>query len=207
MADNIINPDGLTEKGPETSEEFIAPEKPDEELSSRFSGLVSSENESNLSGSANNKFAAPETFSEMQEKGNEAPAVQIDNSEQAGLGTDSDSLKEANSPETTVDVDQVEFVTNQIFSGGSVLGENIDPLPEAGTLGDRILRGMQGIRERVEDGARQVEAHLDPASETMNMREMFHTQWTMSNLMITEDYIGKVVSKGTQAFDTLLRNQ
>lgn len=85
--------------------------------------------------------------------------------------------------------------------------EALAAMADGGTLGDRILRGMQGIREHVEQGALQVQESLQPARETMSMREMFHTQWAMTNLMITEDYIAKVVSKGTQAFDTLLRNQ
>ncbi|WP_373690979.1 type III secretion system inner rod subunit SctI [Endozoicomonas sp. SESOKO4] len=41
----------------------------------------------------------------------------------------------------------------------------------------------------------------------MTMQDMFKTQMAMTNLMVTEDYIGKIVSKSTQTFDTLLRNQ
>ena len=74
------------------------------------------------------------------------------------------------------------------------------------TLGDKILQGMQGLREHVETKKDMVKMNLEPG-EAMSMRDMFKTQMTMTNLMITEDYIGKIVSKSTQTFDTLLRNQ
>ena len=77
---------------------------------------------------------------------------------------------------------------------------------EALTLGDKILHGMQGIREQIEGGAEKVKVHLQK-DEVLGMREMFQTQVAMTNLMVTEDYIGKIVSKSTQTFDTLLRNQ
>ena len=74
------------------------------------------------------------------------------------------------------------------------------------TLGDKVLQGMQGLREQVEMKSDAVKMHLQPG-ESLNMRQMFETQMAMTNLMVTEDYIGKIVSKSTQTFDTLLRNQ
>ena len=74
------------------------------------------------------------------------------------------------------------------------------------TIGDKVLRGMQGLREQVEMKSDAVQMSLQPG-ESLNMREMFQTQMAMTNLMVTEDYIGKIVSKSTQTFDTLLRNQ
>ena len=74
------------------------------------------------------------------------------------------------------------------------------------TLGDKILQGMQGLRDQVEMKSDMVKANLEPG-EALNMKEMFQTQMAMTNLMVTEDYIGKIVSKSTQTFDTLLRNQ
>ena len=62
------------------------------------------------------------------------------------------------------------------------------------TLGDKVLQGMQGLRDHVEAKTSLVKTQLQPGE-------------TMTNLMITEDYIGKIVSKSTQTFDTLLRNQ
>lgn len=74
------------------------------------------------------------------------------------------------------------------------------------TLGDKVLQGMQGLREQVEMKSDMVKMQLEPG-ETMSMQQMFQTQMAMTNLMVTEDYIGKIVSKSTQTFDTLLRNQ
>lgn len=74
------------------------------------------------------------------------------------------------------------------------------------TLGDKVLQGMQGLREHVEMKSARVKQELS-TEESMSMREMFRTQMAMTNLMVTEDYIGKIVSKSTQTFDTLLRNQ
>ncbi|WP_422134877.1 EscI/YscI/HrpB family type III secretion system inner rod protein [Endozoicomonas sp. ALD040] len=91
----------------------------------------------------------------------------------------------------------------QAIQAASAVGQ-----PEGGalTLGDKILRGMQGLREHVEAGKENVVSNLQPG-ETMTMQDMFKTQMAMTNLMVTEDYIGKIVSKSTQTFDTLLRNQ
>ena len=74
------------------------------------------------------------------------------------------------------------------------------------TLGDKVLQGMQGLREQVEMKSDMVKMQLQPG-ESLNMLQMFSTQMAMTNLMVTEDYIGKIVSKSTQTFDTLLRNQ
>nr|MDT0253920.1 EscI/YscI/HrpB family type III secretion system inner rod protein [Endozoicomonas sp.] len=81
-----------------------------------------------------------------------------------------------------------------------------NPNAPALTLGDKVLQGMQGLRDHVESKADLVKKHLEPG-EAMGMKDMFKTQMAMTNLMITEDYIGKIVSKSTQTFDTLLRNQ
>ena len=94
-----------------------------------------------------------------------------------------------------------------------VFAERADHIPavdgEVLTLGDKILRGMQGLKDHVEAGRDQVQAAMAPPNdgEVMNMQQMFKTQMAMTNLMVTEDYIGKIVSKSTQTFDTLLRNQ
>ena len=201
MADNIINPNDMTGKGTGSGNDFVMPEQPDEALTERFTGLMSGESEESLS-DQDKGSSAPVQFSDLDQDGNAFPPLSSpEGAEQADFNaataTEQENLEEG-----------IRGTAELMSSGNSsVLGENIESLPATGTLGDKILQGMQNIRERVENGARQVESNLDPARETMSMREMFETQWTMSNLMITEDYIGKVVSKGTQAFDTLLRNQ
>ncbi|MGI2026806.1 EscI/YscI/HrpB family type III secretion system inner rod protein [Endozoicomonas acroporae] len=96
---------------------------------------------------------------------------------------------------------------------GASQAANVKPIDVAAnpdapalTLGDKVLQGMQGLRNHVEGRADLVKQHLAPG-EAMGMKDMFKTQMAMTNLMITEDYIGKIVSKSTQTFDTLLRNQ
>ena len=86
-----------------------------------------------------------------------------------------------------------------IFSSEPVGGEAL-------TLGDKILRGMQGLKDHVDAGRDDLVTNFQ-GDEVLSMRDMFKTQMAMTNLMVTEDYIGKIVSKSTQTFDTLLRNQ
>ena len=86
------------------------------------------------------------------------------------------------------------------------VNQTIETEAPALTLGDKVLQGMQGLRDQVEMKSDLVKMHMAPG-EAMDMREMFQTQMAMTNLMVTEDYIGKIVSKSTQTFDTLLRNQ
>ncbi|MRI32162.1 hypothetical protein EOPP23_04020 [Endozoicomonas sp. OPT23] len=78
---------------------------------------------------------------------------------------------------------------------------------EALTLGDKILRGMQGLKDHVDAGRDDLVTNFSSENEVLSMQDMFKTQMAMTNLMVTEDYIGKIVSKSTQTFDTLLRNQ
>ena len=103
-----------------------------------------------------------------------------------------------------------ELVSNDIKTSPEVFyASATDPktVNDAGlTLGDKVLQGMQGLKNHIESGADRVKSHLAPG-EAMSMKDMFNTQLAMTNLMITEDYIGKIVSKSTQTFDTLLRNQ
>lgn len=74
------------------------------------------------------------------------------------------------------------------------------------TIGDKILEGMQGLRDNIEGKTRVVESSITPEAD-MNMQDLFRTQMAITNLMITEDYVGKIVSKSTQTFDTILKNQ
>jgi type III secretion system YscI/HrpB-like protein len=125
--------------------------------------------------------------------------------------------KALQSAETFATPEEAEAGAAEKF-GSLLSGEGKDQLPaenfqgieqvdgEALTLGDKILRGMQGLKDHVEAGRDQVVSNIKPG-ETMTMQDMFSTQMAMTNLMVTEDYIGKIVSKSTQTFDTLLRNQ
>ena len=193
MADNTINTGGIIDSSMGSMDNPMTGEQPERHLTERFSGLVAKVEEG---GQPSWDIQPPARFSELPP----------DNNGQDTYNPAYDRFK-TDGPMTPEIAEQYGAYGQVWSDSGTVLGENVGAEPGSGTLGDKILRGMQGVREHVEESAKDVQAALDPARETMSMREMFNTQWTLSNLMLTEDYIGKVVSKGTQAFDTLLRNQ
>ena len=81
------------------------------------------------------------------------------------------------------------------------------PLQEAPeNLGDRILNAFQGMKENI-DGRHQKIDNLLGGEEILSMQDMFKTQKAMTNLMMTEDLIGKVVGKSTQTLETLMKQQ
>ncbi|MDP0588172.1 MAG: EscI/YscI/HrpB family type III secretion system inner rod protein [Candidatus Endonucleobacter bathymodioli] len=209
MADSVSNPKGIVEKGINAVNDFVVAEQPDNMLAEQFSGLLASSGEEGFR-NPQEGVLPPSMFSDFEQGYEVLPPVENpENSEQAGFGRGQDAFTDS------IEVRNREAVGDSIWGNtgqgalesGSPVRGNIEMASDSGTLGDQILKGMQGIREQVEKGARDVESHLQPSDEVMSMREMFETQWTMTNLMITEDFIGKIVSKGTQAFDTLLRNQ
>jgi hypothetical protein len=78
--------------------------------------------------------------------------------------------------------------------------------PESLTLGDKVLQGIHSIGTNIENQSKVMKMNLT-SDDIMSTKTMFQTQFAMSKLMITQDFTAKVVSKGTQAFDTLLKNQ
>ena len=110
-------------------------------------------------------------------------------------------------------VDKFESLLSELGKGGAQNLEAVEAVEKAGgapmTLGDKVLQGMQGLREQIEMKSDAVKQQIQPVKpgESMSMMEMFQTQMAMNNLMVTEDYVGKIVSKSTQTFDTLLKNQ
>ncbi|MDP0560999.1 MAG: EscI/YscI/HrpB family type III secretion system inner rod protein [Candidatus Endonucleobacter sp. (ex Gigantidas childressi)] len=209
MADSVSNPIGIVEKGMKSANDFVVAEQPDDMLAEQFSGLLANSGEEGFRESQKS-ILPPAKFAEL-EQGYEAlpPVEQSGDSEQASFGEGRDAFTDSIEVKNNEDVGSRIWgdTGKEAFDNDSPAGENIEVVSGPGTLGDKILKGMQGIREQVENGAREVELNLQPKNEVMSMREMFDTQWAMTNLMITEDFIGKIVSKGTQAFDTLLRNQ
>ncbi|WP_330924630.1 type III secretion system inner rod subunit SctI [Candidatus Sororendozoicomonas aggregata] len=194
MADNTINAEGMIDASMGGMDNPIAGERPDSQLTERFSDLVAKVEE--VGQQPLWDAQPPKRFSDL------AP----DDTGQSNYNPAYDRFR-TGGPLTPEIAEQYGAYGQAWSDQGGGLGEITGAGTGSGTLGDRILRGMQGVREHVEQRAKEVEAALEPAGQTLSMREMFQTQWTLSNLMLTEDYIGKVVSKGTQAFDTLLRNQ
>ena len=73
-------------------------------------------------------------------------------------------------------------------------------------LADRILNGFQGLKDNIDARHQKVDKLLG-SDEIMSMKDMFKTQKAMTNLMMTEDLIGKVVGKATQSIETLMKQQ
>ncbi len=92
-----------------------------------------------------------------------------------------------------------ESTTN--IQGGEV------PLKEAPeNLGDKILNAFQGMKENIDTRHQKIDNMLG-SDEILSMQDMFKTQKAMTNLMMTEDLIGKVVGKATQTVETLMKQQ
>ncbi|PJE79767.1 hypothetical protein CI610_01269 [invertebrate metagenome] len=181
MADNIINPKDLAKQDGGALEDFVTPDDADSEEAERFKNLMSGNDESDQTKLSETNVDSGAVQAAERISGNRGAVDQVDRIDQPGL------------------LEKEESITG-------ILSDSVESVAEP-TMGDKILQGFQNVRDHVEKGAQEVGSHLSPAGETMSMREMFQTQMAMTNLMITEDYIGKVVSKGTQAFDSLLRNQ
>ena len=73
-------------------------------------------------------------------------------------------------------------------------------------LGDRILNSFQGMKENIDTQHKGVDK-LMSSDEAMSMKDMFQTQRAMTNLMMTQDLIGKVVGKATQTVETMMKQQ
>ena len=73
-------------------------------------------------------------------------------------------------------------------------------------LADRILNGFQGIKDNIDVQHQKVD-NLLGSDEIMSMKDMFKTQKAMTNLMMTQDLIGKVVGKATQSIETMMKQQ
>ena len=180
MFDNAINPrdlSGQSDSG--VMDQFSSPDEVESDDAEKFKGLVSGDNQTELVDPSLNDLSV--------DRVNNVNAISEVNQPDFGRSMAGD----------------VEGVDEG--AGDSVV-ESTDNVANL-TIGDKILDGFQGLRDHIHKGANTVQSHMKPGMESMGIREMFQTQLAMTNLMITEDYIGKVVSKGTQAFDTLLRNQ
>ena len=73
-------------------------------------------------------------------------------------------------------------------------------------VGDKILNAFQGVKDSIDTQHTKVDQLLNK-DEALSMRDMFKTQKAMSNLMMTQDLIGKVVGKSTQSLETLMKQQ
>ncbi|WP_281646118.1 EscI/YscI/HrpB family type III secretion system inner rod protein [Parendozoicomonas sp. Alg238-R29] len=88
----------------------------------------------------------------------------------------------------------------------SVQGGPVELKQAPENLGDRILNGFQGLKENIDSRHQKIDNMLS-SDEALSMQDMFKTQKAMTNLMMTEDLIGKVVGKATQTLETMMKQQ
>ena len=88
----------------------------------------------------------------------------------------------------------------------SVDGSPVVFKKDPGNLADRILNGFQGLKDNIDNRHQKVDKMLS-SDEALSMKDMFQTQRAMTNLMLTEDLIGKVVGKSTQIVETMMKQQ
>ena len=88
----------------------------------------------------------------------------------------------------------------------SIQGTPVELKQAPDNLGDRILNSFQGLKDNIDGRHQQVDKMLG-SQEIMSMKDMFQTQRAMTNLMMTEDLIGKVVGKATQTVETMMKQQ
>ena len=88
----------------------------------------------------------------------------------------------------------------------NVQGGEVQLKEAPANLGDRILNSFQNLKENIDTKHQKVDKLLG-SDEIMSMKDMFQTQKAMTNLMMTEDLIGKVVGKATQTVETMMKQQ
>ncbi len=85
-------------------------------------------------------------------------------------------------------------------------GNQIELKQAPDNLADRILNGFQGLKDNVDARQQKIDKMLG-SEEILSMKDMFKTQKAITNLMMTEDLIGKVAGKSTQIVETMMKQQ
>ncbi|MBE8215839.1 MAG: hypothetical protein HAW62_05905 [Endozoicomonadaceae bacterium] len=73
-------------------------------------------------------------------------------------------------------------------------------------IGDKILDAIQGVKSNIDNQSNKVNDLLG-SSDALSLKDMLKTQKAMSNLMLTQELVGKVAGKSTQIFETMLKQQ
>ncbi|WP_461537753.1 type III secretion system inner rod subunit SctI [Spongorhabdus nitratireducens] len=143
-----------------------------------------------------------------------------DNMIGTGGGIQPDSLEPGKglAPEQTPDADSADQFDKLMNAGQQPQEQTPAELPDAvnkldgteqaskPTLGDKILQGFQGVRDNIEGQAANIHQKMN-SSEIMSTKDIIETQQALAKLQVTEDLVGKIVSKSTQNLESLLKNQ
>lgn len=93
-------------------------------------------------------------------------------------------------------------------------GEEVDALqldgvqkaPAGGTLGDRVLSGLQNVSTDLQKTWHSVETALNQPGE-LGVRDLLKLQFGLATMSVQYELIGKVVSRSTQDIDQLVKLQ
>ncbi|WP_020405318.1 type III secretion system inner rod subunit SctI [Hahella ganghwensis] len=75
-----------------------------------------------------------------------------------------------------------------------------------GTLGDKILRGLQSVKSGYDNQVGAVQESLE-STDPLNINDMMAFQLDLAKLTLQGELINKTVSKSTQNLDALLKSQ
>jgi len=78
--------------------------------------------------------------------------------------------------------------------------------PANGSLGDKILHGLQNVKSGYDSQVGAVQNSLK-GGDPLSVNEMMQLQLDLSKLSLQGELINKTVSKSTQNLDTLLKSQ
>jgi type III secretion protein I len=78
--------------------------------------------------------------------------------------------------------------------------------PASGSLGDRILHGLNSMSAEMKDTWSHA-AHLINGSGPLRLNDMLTVQMTMAQMSINYEIVGKAVGRSTQNIDQLVKLQ
>lgn len=76
-----------------------------------------------------------------------------------------------------------------------------------GSMGERILSGMNNVSSDFQSAWKSVSTVLDASDKNMNMQDLLKLQLQLVQVSVQYDLVGKAVSRSTQNLDQLLRLQ
>lgn len=81
------------------------------------------------------------------------------------------------------------------------------PAAATGSVGDKILTGMQNMSDEFRASWQQISNTLRPESPTLSLQEILGLQLKLTQATVGADLLGKIASRSTQNFDQLVRMQ
>ena len=76
-----------------------------------------------------------------------------------------------------------------------------------GSLGDRILQGLNRVQSSFGETVSAVQKSLDPGAPPPGVSDLLRLQLSMAQLSLQAELVGKVIGRSTQNIDQLVRMQ